>query len=84
LVDTIVGTHQQLLDELGDAGRDDDRAVDAAFEQFGINGELITRKANELECGQAEINDQLCTATAALSPSGDVGADVVALLSTGC
>ncbi len=84
LVDTIVATHQQLLDELGDAGRDDDRAVDTAFEQFGLNGALIARKANELECGQADIDVQVCAATGSLTPSGDVGADLVALLSTGC
>lgn len=84
LADTIVTTYQQLLDELGDAGRDDDRSVDAAFEQVGLNGELITRKASDLGCGQADIDAQVCASAGALLPAGDVGADLVALLASGC
>jgi len=84
LADTVVATHQGLLDQLGTAGRTDDEAINNAFEQFGLNGELITRKAADLGCSPAEFDTAVCVAGGQLQPYGDVGSDLVAIVTNGC
>lgn len=84
LVVAIVNTHQDLLNELGDAGRQDSAAVDTAFEQFGMNGVLISRQAQELGCEDGLVDELVCHSVDQLQPQGDVGDDLVAILSDGC
>ncbi|MEM7275412.1 MAG: hypothetical protein AAF547_20220 [Actinomycetota bacterium] len=84
LVDTVLGQYQVLLDELGDAGRADTRAIDLAFESPVMDGRLISRRADEIGCDSDRITEGVCPALATLRSGGEVGDDIVGILGSRC
>lgn len=84
LADTIVETTQSLLDELGPAERTDDQKVNEAFEQFGLNGVLINRKADDLGCGDSEMRRLTCESADQLTAQGQVGQDLIDIMQEAC
>ncbi len=84
LADTIVDQYQTLLVLLGDAGRDDTSAIDTAFESPVMDGQLISRRADEIGCDDSEVTAAICRSLDLLQADGDVGRDIVALLGSRC
>ncbi len=84
LADTIVDQYQTLLVLLGDAGRDDTSAIDTAFESPVLDGQLISRRADEIGCDDSEVTAAICRSLDLLQADGDVGRDIVALLGSRC
>ncbi len=84
LAAVIVDQHQSLLDELGDAGRTDDAAINLAFEQSAVNSQLAVLKAAALGCSDPELNGLICERTEDLVAYGDVGEDLLAQIESSC
>jgi hypothetical protein len=84
LVDEAVDAYRRVLDELGDAGRNQVNRIDAALESFGGVGPDLAVRFEGLDCGEADFQTAVCSATADLTAGGPAGEDFLAGLRAGC
>ena len=81
LVASAIEAYEQVLADLGDAGRDDTRRIDEALEAFGEGPDLAVR-AEGLDC--EGLDDAICAASSELEADGPVARDLLESLTEGC
>ena len=84
LVDEAVASYQRVVDELGDAGRNDVDRIDAALESFGGLGPDLKVRAEGLDCDAEDFDAAVCTAAAELDAAGRAAEDFVGRIVAGC
>ncbi len=82
LADQAVAARARVLRRLGDAGRRDVEAIDAAMETFGGSTDLATRYEG-LDC-DTSFDEAVCAASADLAPAGPAAEDLVATWAAAC
>lgn len=80
----VLDQHKILLEQLGEAARTDDAAINFAFEQSAVNGRLVALKAEALSCEDEELSRLICEGSGELTASGDVGRDLLAQIKQAC
>jgi hypothetical protein len=83
LVEETIAARTRVLDELGDAGRDDTERIDAALTAFGGDGPDLAVRYEGLGCDQA-FDDAVCAAAEGLEGAGPAARDLVATWAESC
>ena len=83
LVEETIAARTRVLDELGDAGRDDTERIDAALTSFGGDGPDLAVRYEGLGCDEA-FDDAVCTAADGLEGAGPAARDLVATWAASC
>ena len=83
LVDETIEARARVLDELGDAGRNDTERIDEALTSFGGDGPDLAVRYEGLGCDES-FDDAVCAATDGLQPAGPAARDLVATWVESC
>ena len=84
LVEETLAARARVLDELGDAGRNDTERIDAALTSFGGDGPDLAVRYEGLGCDES-FDDAVCAAAADdLEPAGPAARDLVATWAESC
>ena len=84
LVEETLAARARVLDELGDAGRNDTERIDAALTSFGGDGPDLAVRYEGLGCDES-FDDAVCAAAAdGLEPAGPAARDLVAPWAESC
>lgn len=84
LVDEAIDAYRRVVDELGDAGRNQVNRIDAALESFGGVGPDLAVRFDGLDCGEGDFQAEVCAAAADLTAQGPAAEDFLAGLQAGC
>ena len=83
LVEQTVEARARVLDELGDAGRNDTERIDAALTSFGGDGPDLAVRYEGLGCDES-FATAVCDAADRLDATGPAARDLVATWAEGC
>lgn len=83
LVEETIAARARVLDELGDAGRDDTEQIDAALTSFGGDGPDLAVRYEGLGCDEA-FDAAVCAAAEGLEGAGPAARDLVATWAESC
>ena len=84
LVEETIAARARVLDELGDAGRDDTERIDAALTSFGGDGPDLAVRYEGLGCDEA-FDQAVCAAAGdGFEPAGPAARDLVATWTESC
>ena len=83
LVDETIEARARVLDQLGDAGRDDAERIDEALMAFGGEGPDLAVRYEGLGCDES-FEAAVCAAADGLEPAGPAARDLVATWSGSC
>jgi hypothetical protein len=82
LVEETIAARARVLDQLGDAGRNDTERIDAALSAFGEGPDLAVRYEG-LGCDR-DFDEAVCAAAEGLRPAGPASRDLVANWAQSC
>ena len=83
LVEETIAARARVLEELGDAGRNDTERIDAALTSFGGDGPDLAVRYEGLGCDEA-FDDAVCAAADGLEAAGPAARDLVATWAESC
>lgn len=78
LGEEAAASYARVVEQLGDAGRDDVDRIDVALESFGGIGPDLQVRADGLDCTPEDLDGAVCRAVSDLEPGGVAAEDFLA------